>query len=214
MAELLSSEKERPVHLIGGGSTVGMNAMVAVFAEGYRKIHLYGFDSSYRDDHHHAYPQSLNDSERIVDALYGDKKFKVASWMAQQVNEFQVLAVELVADGCIITVAGDGLLQTVARDMAGSLPPSPPQVRANEVLKRLNVAAKPRGAEVGVFAGDMSVALLRGNPLLHLDMIDSWEGDGKAYIGDSGDFHAVLTQDVQDSFQQKAIDRTVFAVIE
>jgi uncharacterized Rossmann fold enzyme len=48
MAELLADERARPVHLIGGGSTVGMNAMVLAFAAGFRKIHLYGFDSSYR----------------------------------------------------------------------------------------------------------------------------------------------------------------------
>ena len=211
MQELLIGERERPVHLIGGGSTVGMNAMVLAFASGYRKIHLYGFDSSYREEMHHAYSQGINDSDRIVDALYGDKKFRVAPWMAQQVNEFQELAIGLIADGCIITVAGDGLLPTVAKDMAVGMPMTPAQQRAAEVLKRLNGAEHPRGAEIGVFAGDMSVALLRGNPILHLDMIDSWEGDGKSYQGDSGDFHAKLSQYSQDAFMEQAIERTAFA---
>lgn len=211
MVELLKDEKARPVHLIGGGSTVGMNAMVMAFAQGYRKQHLYGFDSCYLDDRHHAYPQTLNDHDRIVDALYGDRHFKIAPWMAQQVNDFQELAPALVLDGCIITIAGDGLLQAVARDMAGGMPLTPAQLRANEVLKRLNGATHPRGAEVGVFAGDMSAALLRGNEILHLDMIDSWEGDGKAYQGDSGDWHAQLSDHAQEDYRKKAFQKTEFA---
>ncbi len=209
MPELLAGERERPVHLIAGGCTVGMNAMSMAFAGGYRKIHLYGFDSSYRDNKHHVYAQALNDKDRIIDALYRDRKFKVAPWMAQQVTDFQELAPLLLAGGCVITVAGDGLLPTVAADI--EVPPSPAQQRANEVLKRLNGASHPRGAEIGVFAGDMSAALLRGNPILHLDMIDSWEGDGSAYVGDSGDWHAKLSQDMQDRYQRIAIDRTDFA---
>lgn len=211
MVELLGEEKDRPVHLLGGGTTVGMNAMVMAFAGGYRKLHLYGMDSSYREERHHAYAQNLNDGDRIIDALYGDRAFRVTGWMAQQVNDFQDLVPGLVADGCVITVAGDGLLPTVAKDMMGNLPPSPAQQRANEILKRLNGAKHPRGAEVGVFAGDMSAALLRANPILHLDMIDSWEGGGSAYIGDSGDWHAKLSQSAQDGFQQAAFDRTAFA---
>jgi uncharacterized Rossmann fold enzyme len=210
MVEILGGEKARPVHLVGGGSTVGLNAMVLAFAKGYRKIHLYGFDSSYRETGH-AYPQSLNDADRIIDALYCDQKFKTTGWMAQQVNEFQDLAPGLVADGCVITVAGDGLLPAVARDMAGQMPLTLPQQRAAEVLKRLNGAERPRGAEVGVFAGDMSACLLWGNPALHLDMIDSWEAGGASYEGDSGDFHALLPQDAQDGFRRTAIDRTEFA---
>jgi hypothetical protein len=56
MAELLADERPaRPSDR--RRLTVGLNAMVLAFAAGYRKIHLYGFDSSYRADEHHAYPQ-------------------------------------------------------------------------------------------------------------------------------------------------------------
>lgn len=209
-ADILADEKERPVHLIGGGSTVGLNAMVLAFARGYRKIHLYGFDSSFKENHH-AYAQPQNDGDQVIDALYGDRKFKTTAWMAQQVNEFQDLVPGLVADGCIITVAGEGLLQTVARDLAQNMPATPAQQRADAVLSRLNGAAKPKGVEIGVFAGEMSAALLRGNPKLHLDMVDSWEGAGAAYDGDSGDWHAELTQDSQNDFMQRALDRVAFA---
>lgn len=211
MVDILGGERDRPVHLIGGGTTVGMNAIAMAFASGYRKIHLYGFDSSYRDTNHHAYKQALNDGDRIIDALYRDKKFKVASWMKQQVDDFQEFIPALIADGCVITIAGDGLLPEVAKDMENAIQPTPAQCRANEVLKRLNGAKHPRGAEVGVFAGEMSAALLRENPILHLDMIDSWEGDGAAYQGDSGDWHAGLSQTTQDAYFDAAQERTAFA---
>lgn len=211
MEDLLGAEKARPVHLIGGGSTVGLNAMVLAFAAGYRKIHLYGFDSSYRDEQHHAYGQSLNNDERVVDALYGDRKFRAAPWMVQQVNEFQELVPGLVADGCIITVAGGGLLPTVARDMAAHMPMTPAQQRAHEVLKRIEAEPNPHGVEIGVFMGDMSAALLRGHPDLTLTMVDSWEGAGRAYSGESGDWHAKLEQPAQDDFMRRALDRVAFA---
>lgn len=65
------------------------------------------------------------------------------------------------------------------------------------------------GAEVGVFTGRMSKALL-GYPALTLTMVDSWEGDGAAY--ESGnDWHAGLTQDQQDHFARVASANTDFA---
>jgi hypothetical protein len=210
MADVLADEKERPVHLIGGGSTVGLNAIVLMFAAGYRKIHLYGFDSSYREGSHHAYGQILNDGDRVIDALYRDTHFKTTSWMAQQVNEFQDLVPGLVADGCIITVAGDGLLPTVARDLVDNIPPTLAEQRASALLRRLDMP-NPKGVEVGVFAGDMSRVLLRRNPDLHLTMVDSWEANGTSYQGDSGDFHANMTQEQQDDFMEMARGRTDFA---
>lgn len=38
--------------IIGGGTTVGMKALCGAYALGYRRMHLYGFDSSYADGHH------------------------------------------------------------------------------------------------------------------------------------------------------------------
>lgn len=211
MVDLLGDVKDKPVHLIGGGSTVGLNAIMLAFGMGFRKIHLYGFDSSYREGEHHAYPQGLNDGDRVIDALYGERSFKTTAWMAQQVNEFQDTAPGLVADGVEFTIHGDGLFQTVARDLVASGAMSPAQVRASGILHRLNGSPQPHGVEIGVFAGETSASLLRAHPTLCLDMVDSWEGQGAAYEGDSGDFHAELTQDTQDAFMQQAERRTDFA---
>lgn len=109
---------DKPLHLIGGGSTVGLIAMSLVYTQGYRDIHLFGYDSSYKDGNHHAYPQTLNDGENVVDVICEGKTFKCAAWMVTQTQEFQDTATNLAQLGCEITVHGSGLLPHVAWNMA------------------------------------------------------------------------------------------------
>lgn len=207
MEDLLEDEKARVTCLIGGGTTVGMNAIALACLRGYRKIHLYGFDSSFRDDAHHAYPQALNDADPKNDVLYGDKSYVCAPWMVGQAQEFMEMAPRYEADGCIITVHGTGLLPDIARDLATVM--SPAELRAHEVLSRCPDAKW--GVEIGVFAGEMSRALLKASPELNLIMVDSWEGDGRAYEVESGDWHATLGQQSQDEFMRQAKKRVEFA---
>lgn len=202
MAELLTGLRETP--LIGGGSTVGLQALVIAYVLGYRKIHLYGFDSSYRGETHHAYPQALNADERTVTAIIGDRTFLAAPWMVQQAEEYMTTAAELERDGAIITVHGQGLLPYMANELPR--PMTPAEIRASEVLDRLGPGSVI-GAEIGVFGGDMSRELLK-RPDLFLFMVDSWEASGAAYTGDSGDFHATLTQGQQNAYRAKAEART------
>lgn len=103
--------------IVAGGSTVGLNAMCIAYLLGYRKLHLYGFDSSYDGDKHHAYYQPLNDNEQIIDVTCGNRSFKAAPWMAEQVEQFRDLAPQLCNLGCEITVHGDGLLPHCAQMM-------------------------------------------------------------------------------------------------
>lgn len=102
---------------IAGGSTVGLNAMALTCVLGYRNIHLYGFDSSYDDDRHHAYNQDLNDKDRTIVVTAAGKDFLTAPWMAQQVNEFCQLVPQMLDLGCEISVHGTGLLPHVAQHM-------------------------------------------------------------------------------------------------
>lgn len=208
VADLVGYVVDKPVHLIGGGSTVGLNAISMAYLLGYRAIHLHGFDSSYRDGQHHAYPQAMNESEKVVDALLGERHFKAAPWMIHQVNEFQDLAASLAEEGAVFTVAGDGLLPHMARRM--SIPLTAAAVRANEVLTRIAGLEQPVGAEIGVFAGDMSARLLDGHRGLTLHMVDSWEGSGAAYADDS-DWHAALTDEMQNGYMEHSTRKTAFA---
>jgi hypothetical protein len=109
------------------------------------------------------------------------------------------------ADGITITAHGTGLLQDVWQNCRSAM--SPAQQRANEILSRIK--PNSRGAEIGVFAGDLSRELLKaGHELI---MVDSWEGDGRAYQGDSGDWHATLTEGAQDDFMERTKKRVKFA---
>lgn len=108
---------DKQINLLSGGSTVGMIAISLAHCLGYRRFHLYGMDSSYSDDEHHAYKQDINNHENVMEVTAGDRNFFAAPWMIQQANEFQQLARILVNEDCIITVAGDGLLPHIARLM-------------------------------------------------------------------------------------------------
>lgn len=200
MAEFLQGAKETA--LVGGGSTAGLQALVIAHILGYRKIHLYGYDSSYREEKHHAYEQSLNQDDRKVTAVIGDRSFQSTPWMVQQAEEFITTSAALEREGAIITVHGDGLIPYIANNLPKQILPF--EIRAHEVLSRLP-EGEVIGAEIGVFAGDMSRALL-GRENLKLLMVDSW--DSSSYIGDSGDFHATLTQDQQSFYRDKAESRT------
>jgi hypothetical protein len=85
---------------------------------------------------------------------------------------------------------------------------SPAYVRARELLARLP-SGPVRGAEIGVFKGTMSAALLSRKDL-SLVMVDSWAGDGADYMG-QGDLHARLSQDQQDSYYKTTLQNVGFA---
>jgi hypothetical protein len=108
---------DRLTALIGGGTTVGLQAMSIYYALGYRFFHLHGFDSSYRGDNHHAYEQPENVNEQTLRVDCGGKSFECARWMIHQADGFVCSSRQLADLGCVITVAGDGLIPTLAKEM-------------------------------------------------------------------------------------------------
>ena len=116
--EYLESEIERPVHLMGGFTTVGILAMILAKLKGYRQIYLFGMDSSYSNGEHHAYKQESNDGENIITATIHEQKFKAAPWMCQQVKDFQNIAREFIQEDVVIEVCGSGLLHAMAKAMS------------------------------------------------------------------------------------------------
>jgi len=187
--------------LVGGGVTVGMKTIALCHILGYRAFHLYGFDSSYEDGENHAYRQPLNDGERTVEVEMNGKKYKAAAWMCSQVENFKETAKAVVESGGIITVHGSGLLPDIAKVLSLSVPAA--QVRANEILGRLNTP-NPVGAEIGVFTAALSSRLLQRDDLT-LYMVDSWNvSDKDSEYAKTGDFHAELTQEQQDKYFENA----------
>lgn len=108
---------ERETILIGGGTTVLTRAMAVVHFMGYRYQHLYGVDSSFAGEAHHAYEQALN-ADAPSDVIVNGKSFKSCPWMIAQVDEFQSVAKALNEEDAKIIVHGDGLLPYVAQLMA------------------------------------------------------------------------------------------------
>jgi hypothetical protein len=107
----------RSTELVGGGSTVLLKTIAMAYIMGYRNFHIFGADSSYSGENHHAYPQSLNDNERVIDVTCGGKTYKCAPWMISQVEDFKDLAAILVKDS-VLTVHGRGLLPDVAASLS------------------------------------------------------------------------------------------------
>ncbi len=122
-AYALESGADREWYPIYGGSTVILRAIPLLRTLGFRKIHVYGFDSCLRGAEHHAYPQSENDvpNERIVEVEVGGRKFQCTAWMWEQAHEFIDLT-RAIAEVCDLEVHGDGLIAHIIKTSA-SLPP-------------------------------------------------------------------------------------------
>lgn len=104
--------------LVGGGTTIGVKAMAGAYVLGHREIHLFGYDSCYRLDTHHAYDQPWNDGEPDVrEVVVGNRLFHAAPWMINQVKNFGMITPKLAEEGCTVEVHGDGLLQATYSEM-------------------------------------------------------------------------------------------------
>jgi uncharacterized Rossmann fold enzyme len=99
--------------VIGGGATVGLKSIAMAYMAGYRKLALFGFDSSYREDQNHAYPQPLNDGEAMTEVTCAGRKFKCARWMAKQANDF--IKQTQIMEGLQLKVYGDGLIPHIVK---------------------------------------------------------------------------------------------------
>ena len=151
--DIVDPKRDKFVAYMAGGSTVGMVGLSIAYAIGYRKLHLFGYDSSYADGEGHAYAQSLNDGERVLDIEAYNRTFKSAPWMVQQANEFIQLAPSLIELGCEITTHGDGLLQHMASAIAETILPETD-------IKEINGLWWPNGdvecrASIEAFHGDV-----------------------------------------------------------
>lgn len=73
---------------VGGGGTIGLTALILAYVLGYRKVILYGFDSSYEGEDSHVVPQSQNAGQNTLDVWIEDRKYRTTHAMAQQVMDF------------------------------------------------------------------------------------------------------------------------------
>lgn len=99
-------------YVIGGTvGTVGIKSMALAHALGYRDMHLFGYDSSYLDDDHHAYSQPLNDNATTIEVFVDGRKYITSPTLANQAEQFPAWAKSLVLHaGCKIELHCHGLL--------------------------------------------------------------------------------------------------------
>lgn len=85
----LTAHIDKPkVQIAGTVGTVGMKALCMAHALGYKELHLYGYDSSYADGHHHAFTQVINDNAQTIEVFLDGKSYITTPTMAQQATEF------------------------------------------------------------------------------------------------------------------------------
>ncbi len=116
--EDLIPKTDKTATVIGGGNTVGLITISIARTLGFKCFHIFGMDSSYRENEHHAYTQDLNNNEQLVEVEAAGRTFICAPWMIEQAEQFQQLAIALADDDCTISVRGDGLLPYIAQILA------------------------------------------------------------------------------------------------
>lgn len=99
---------------VPGGTTVTLRALPLLGMLGFRKIHVYGFDSCIKGKAHHAYEQKENDGMTAIPMAVNGKQFLCNGWMAVQAQQFQeVMRHILVPAGIELSVYGDGLIANI-----------------------------------------------------------------------------------------------------
>lgn len=137
MGGLSGVTEHRDTVLIGGGTCVGIRALRLLHVLGYRTLHLFGYDSSFRGDEAHAYAQPENADDVRRACVVAGREFISTAWMIRQADDFQHVAAGLMHEGMTIHVHGDGLLPAVARAMGVEpFEPSPP-IDASAVIHPL-----------------------------------------------------------------------------
>ena len=105
-----------PLVSAGGTSTLTVLAML-----GFRRIHVYGFDSCIRGGTHHAYSQPENDGVDAIEVVVGGRTFREHGWMLKQAEEFQVVMRDLlVPAGVELAIYGDGLIAAILEAAAAA----------------------------------------------------------------------------------------------
>lgn len=190
MDDLFPSDRKKAggYALVGGGASVGNSAMCLAYVLGFRRMEVYGYDSSHRNDESHAYDQPMNRFIPTVDVEWAGKTYRASIAMKAQAEKFQITGQALKREGCVITVHGEGLLPAMWNTDHGDLAEcdkyrlmwstdayrdfSPGEAVSPLILQHL----KPSGLvlDFGCGTGRASLALSRaGCDMLCIDFADN-----------------------------------------
>lgn len=100
---------------VPGGSTVVLRVIPLLRMLGFKRVHIFGFDSCVRPDGaHHAYEQVENDHDPVIPVTCGDRTFQCAPWMVSQAQEFLGL-VNFMGNEVELAVYGGGLIAHILK---------------------------------------------------------------------------------------------------
>ena len=119
-----SKEDGSPIYehyMIPGGSTSGLRAICLAFGMGFRKFHLYGFDSCLQGDLRKVNGEMAKNTEEkpdeVIELHAAGKTFRADKAMAAQGQEFQSLLDNIAkADSIKVKAYGQGLIQALCRE--------------------------------------------------------------------------------------------------
>jgi SAM-dependent methyltransferase len=96
----------------GGGSTIGTTAMGLAAALGYRRLGIFGYDSSYSSGKSHVRFQPQNANDKTLPIFVYGKEYLSTPTMAKQVEEFRpwLQSLEKTFPGIEVSLFGEGLL--------------------------------------------------------------------------------------------------------
>jgi len=112
--KLLDEEYPNGWFPIPGGSTVMLRTIPLLRVLGWKKFHVYGFDSCLSEGKHHSYVQTENDNDLPIGACVGDRTFQCHGWMVAQAQEFIDL-VTFLGDEVELEVYGDGMIAHILK---------------------------------------------------------------------------------------------------
>lgn len=119
--ELLDAYYFKNYHPVTLGTTVAMRAISLLRMLGFMRVEIFGLDSCWSGDSHHAYGQPENDNERRMSVWLRPKnrddraqRFICSPWQAKQVEDFMQLVRER-GNLFQLEVHGPGLIATMIR---------------------------------------------------------------------------------------------------
>lgn len=106
-------DSRRKFSYIGGGVSIGVYSLCLAYTMGFREIHVFGMDSSFKDGEFYANGDGLGIGYLLVDVEHNGKTYKTTYDMKQQVVAFIQFKYLLNEAGCKVFVHGDGLLHDI-----------------------------------------------------------------------------------------------------
>lgn len=190
----------RPAYaLIGGGPSVGLSAMNLAFVLGFRKLHLYGYDSSHREGAAHAYDQAQALLDPLCTVEMDGETFTSTLTMVRQAERFPEVCDALIDAGCIITNDSEGLIMAAMRASQAPVTPlsetekyrrmwthpayrvaSPGEREADHFVAKAAITSATHVIDFGCGSGrgGQRVRQLRECPVTQVDFVDNARDPG------------------------------------